>query len=73
MKPLDAYSYRYTSDKFIVLLHLIRSSVSQYLMPNKSVISSVIAEILYPICCGDLTFLEFTIRRITGFSGLACH
>lgn len=73
MKPLDAYRYRYTSDEFIVLLYLIRASVNQYLIPNKSVISSVITEILYPIYCGDLTLLGLTMGRIPGFSDLACH
>lgn len=73
MKPLDAYRYGYTSDELIVLLDLIRASVNQYLMSNKSVISSVITEILHPIYHGDLTFLGFTTGRITGFSDLACH
>lgn len=72
MKPLNAYCYRYMSDKFTVLLYLIRASISQYLMLSKSVISSVILEIRYPLS-GDLTLIEFTMGRVTGFSDLACH
>lgn len=42
-------------------------------MPNKSVISAAITEILDPVCCGGLTLLGFTMGRITGFSDLACY
>lgn len=55
MNPIDANCYRCTSDKFIVLLYPIRASVNQYLMPVKSVISTVIIGLPHPIYCGDLT------------------